>query len=177
MGVIHISMVTFDKEIKHKKLIILVADIIALIAGFILALLCRYISSDTWHISEVWTMLGGINVIIPIISIVLYLFIFFLADKEAYKLENQNLLIMLIYVIRNFLFLFISLVLVLYLAQRGPYISRLVLGLFMIFGVILDTIVRSFVSSWINRKLVSLSGIRKDGSADSRPHLLIFAHY
>lgn len=170
-------MVTFEKEIKNKKLIILIADIVAIIASFMLALLCRYISSDTWHISEVWTMLDGINVIIPILAIVLYLIIFVFADKEAYKLENQNLLIMFIYIIRNFLFLFISLVLVLYLAQRGPYISRLVLGLFILFGIIIDTLVRLIISSWINRRFGTLLGIKKDGSEDSRPHLLIFAHY
>ncbi len=181
MGELRSYMVTGNQDtnsrIKHKKTLILIADITALIIAFLLALLCRYISSSTWQISEVWTMLDGINIIIPIISVVLYLAIFFLADKEAYKLESQNLLIMVIYIIRNYLFLFISLVLVLYLAQRGPYISRLVLGLFMIFGMILDTVARSVVSSLINKKLGTLSGIHKGDSADSRPHLLVFAHY
>ncbi len=170
-------MVSSDKNLKNKKIIILITDIAAILVGFGIALLCRYISSDTWHISELWTMLDGINVIIPVLSIVLYLIIFFIADKEVYKLENQNLLIMFIYIIRNFLFLFISLVLILYLAQRGPYISRLVLGLFMIFGIIFNTISRLLVSSYINRKLGTLSAISKDGNIDSRPHLLIFAHY
>ena len=136
-----------ENNLKHKKIMILSADIIALLAGFALALLCRYISSDTWSMSDIWTMLDGINIIMPILSIILYLFIFFWADKEAYKLENQNLLIMFIYIVRNFLFLFLSLVLVLYLAQRGPYISRLVLMLFMIFGIIFDTVLRAIVSS------------------------------
>ncbi len=166
-----------ENNLKHKKIMILSADIIALLAGFALALLCRYISSDTWSMSDIWTMLDGINIIMPILSIILYLFIFFWADKEAYKLENQNLLIMFIYIVRNFLFLFLSLVLVLYLAQRGPYISRLVLMLFMIFGIIFDTVLRAIVSSWMGKKTDTLFGIKQEDAGDSRPHLLIFAHY
>lgn len=166
-----------ENNLKHKKIMILSADIIALLAGFALALLCRYISSDTWSMSDIWTMLDGINIIMPILSIILYLFIFFWADKEAYKLENQNLLIMFIYIVRNFLFLFLSLVLVLYLAQRGPYISRLVLMLFMIFGIIFDTVLRAIVSSWMGKKTDTLFGIKQEVAGDSRPHLLIFAHY
>lgn len=166
-----------ENNLKHKKIMILSADIIALLAGFALALLCRYISSDTWSMSDIWTMLDGINIIMPILSIILYLFIFFWADKEAYKLENQNLLIMFIYIVRNFLFLFLSLVLVLYLAQRGPYISRLVLMLFMIFGIIFDTVLRAIVSSWMGKKTDTLFGIKQEAAGDSRPHLLIFAHY
>ncbi len=166
-----------ENNIKHKKIIILSADIISLLAGFALALLCRYISSDTWSLSDIWTMLDGINIIMPILSVLLYLLIFFWADKEAYKLENQNLLIMFIYIVRNFLFLFLSLVLVLYLAQRGPYISRLVLMLFMIFGIIFDTVLRAVLSSWMGKKTDTLSGIKQEATGDSRPHLLIFAHY
>lgn len=164
-------------ELRRKKTIILMADILAVIIGFLLALLCRYFSSKTWQISEIWTMLDGINVIMPILSIVLYSFIFFLADKEAYKLENQNLLIMFIYIVRNFLLLFISLILALYLVQKGPYISRLVLGLFMIFSVILDTVFRAIVASLIGKKTGTMPGFDHQEKDDLRPHLLIFAHY
>lgn len=170
-------MVTCDKNIRYKKLNIFLVDVVAILIAFLLALVCRYYGSDIYQISDVWTMFGGINIVIPVLSVFIYLFIFWSFDEQAYELENQNLLIMLVYIIRNFMLLFICLVSVLYLAQRGPYISRLVLGLFMVFGVIIDTFFRACVSKYINKRYGIISKIGKDGAEGSKPHLLIYAHY
>jgi glycosyltransferase involved in cell wall biosynthesis len=43
--------------------------------------------------------------------------------------------------------------------------------------IIFDTVLRAIVSSWMGKKTDTLFGIKQEAAGDSRPHLLIFAHY
>ena len=142
-------------KLKYER-IMLGITVVCEIAAYLLAMLFRYIIltslyTNTDRIYPFYRVFSGVVVAARVV-----LFYHYIRNQEETPVWKQGMVEIAATAIKQHFILLILLTLFLYFTRWSSRISRTVMGLLILFGILLDTVSRLFFKNYYNRKYGSL---------------------